>query len=192
MIFTENGSEEVRLNEGSILQRGHIILDELRANVHSAGAHGYDYIEVSQLENALIALAVINGATHVSSIEAAIDYLEELKFQEVMETDDAVGKLEKELEEKTDRIEKLESVLAEYKAVADGTLVEDDLLHMTTQTLEAASHVLARVPGQRDLARQALRTIDLLKYEEATSYIPVDKDELRLAFAEAPGSAQSH
>lgn len=143
--------------ENNTERRGELNISDLLYKVQEASLRGYDYVEIDVIERALIALAVLNGATNVPSLSAAINFLQSAG-EEIDESDDEIGPVVR---------------------------ISPPLVIETIATLQESSAVLSRVPGQQKLSRRALQaSVNIETTVESTviSLAPTGKDQLDQTF----------
>ena len=150
----------------------HKMIAELAFEIHDAHKSGYQYIDLNTLERALPALAALLGATHVSSAEAALEYLSD----QAVENRGIIKDLTEENEAQSKRIETLEDRPEGPKI--EGLLVTDDQLDVATDVLRKAGELIAKVPRQQALANLAIRTAKILNDIEPSMIVVLSEEEV--------------
>ena len=197
MKVVTNEETAVIAAENEINHLSSMAVHELQTNARDAQIYGYDFVELSTIERGIIGLATLAGAERVSSLDAALTYLQNA-VESLAEKDGQIEDLEKtntELIEKLEvsdkRVESFESVLSARDQGATGILLETGPLKKVMTALESSQLVLDRVAGQRALSMQAFHALRLLEIENPLYLIPVDESELAELFPTPKGSARS-
>ena len=179
-----------RVSEENIDNRSNLAVGELLFTVREASVCGDDSIDMTIIENALIALALLNGAENVPSLDAAVKF-----FQTLAEVKDGKESMIKGLEhqiciadislqESNERVDSLEALLSGRDEARHGITISPPQLLETVAALRESSIALGLVPGGLELSQRAHLASKAIGAVGVRYFIPVDEHRLRRVFTE--------
>jgi hypothetical protein len=179
-----------RASEENIGYRSDLAVGELLSTVREASVYDDKLIDVTIIENALIALALLNGAENVPSLDAAVKFFQSLaKVKDGNESvikslEEEIGIADVSLQESNERVDSLEGLLSDRGEARHGITISPPLALEMAAALRESSIALDSVPGRRELSQRAHRASRAIGAVGIRFFVPIDEHRLRQAFNE--------